>query len=92
MVTASITNKQEVKGSHSIIIKTDKLFTEVESSSFDMVEGADISETGRGVDDKIITGRGAGFAMAFSLKLVEILIGEEMAINLGRKMLVEKFL
>lgn len=155
VTTASTTNKQEVTGSHKIIIKADKLLAEVESCTFDMIvlpggmpgsenldqheglkkmlleqknqgkyigaicaapmvignmgllkglkatcypgfekylEGADISETGVVVDDKIITGRGAGYAMSFSLKLVEILIAEDMAIDIGRKMLVEQVL
>ena len=53
------------------------------------LEGADITETGVVVDDKIITGRGAGNSLSFSLKLVEILIAEDLAINIGRRMLVE---
>lgn len=152
VITASITNKQEVTGSHDIKVKVDKLFSELESETFDMIVlpggmpgsanlnqheglkkmilkqknqdkyigaicaaplvignmgllsgvkatcypgfekylvGADISNDGVVIDNKIVTGRGAGYAMAFALKLVELLTSEDMAIYTGRKMLAE---
>ncbi len=40
------------------------------------------------VDDKVVTSRGAGTAMAFALKLVEILQGEAIANKLATDMIV----
>jgi 4-methyl-5(b-hydroxyethyl)-thiazole monophosphate biosynthesis len=40
------------------------------------------------VDDKIITGRGVGAALLFSLEIVRIFKGEELANQLGKAMLV----
>lgn len=51
------------------------------------LEGAHLSDTGVIHDQNIITGKGAGYAMAFSLKLAEILSGHEAANTTGRKML-----
>lgn len=152
VITVSITKKQEVTGSHNIIITADKLFADVECDSFDMIvlpggmpgsanlnlheglkkmlfkqknqdkyigaicaapliignmgllsgvkatcypgfekylEGADILYDGVVIDNKIVTGRGAGYAMSFALKLVEVLTGEDMAISTGKKMLAK---
>lgn len=51
--------------------------------------GADVQSNPYIVDGKIITGRGVGAAMQFSLEIVRILKGEESAIHLRKAMLVE---
>jgi len=51
--------------------------------------GADVLGNPYIVDDKIITGRGVGAALKFSLEIVRILEGEESAIHLRKAMLVE---
>jgi protein deglycase len=45
------------------------------------------SEEGVVTDGKIITGKGAGFAMPFALKLLELLTDKDTAGDIGRKML-----
>ena len=52
--------------------------------------GAEIVENERVVvTDNIITSKGAGTAIEFSLKLVEILVGKEIAEILSKKMIVK---
>ncbi len=51
--------------------------------------GADVQSNPYIVDGKIITGRGVGAALQFSLEIVRILKGEESAIHLRKAMLVE---
>lgn len=51
------------------------------------LEGARLSDDGVVHDHNIITGKGAGFAMPFSLKLAEILSGHETASAVAAKML-----
>lgn len=51
--------------------------------------GADVQGSPYIVDGKIITGRGVGAALKFSLEIVRILKGEESAIHLRKAMLVE---
>ncbi len=46
-----------------------------------------LSEEGVVTDGKIVTGRGAGWAVPFALKLVEVLAGIDIATGIGRKML-----
>ncbi|MEI6680278.1 MAG: DJ-1 family glyoxalase III [Mariniphaga sp.] len=41
------------------------------------------------VDKKVITGRGIGAALQFSLEIVKILIGEEQSVQLKKDMLIE---
>ncbi|HVU65331.1 MAG TPA: DJ-1 family glyoxalase III [Phycisphaerales bacterium] len=52
------------------------------------VKACDISVC---VDGKIVTSRGPGTAMEFSLKLVELLMGVQTAIKVGHSMLVQNF-
>lgn len=54
----------------------------------DQLIGANI--TGRNVEiaDTIITGKGAGVAIEFALKIVELLKGKSFANELGRKMMI----
>ena len=51
--------------------------------------GAEVSNDQYIVDNKIITARGVGAALNFSLEIVRILVGEERAINLRKAMLIE---
>jgi len=51
--------------------------------------GADVQSDPYIVDDKIITGRGIGAALDFSLEIVRILKSEESALELSRAMLVD---
>ena len=52
------------------------------------LKGALIGDSPYIVDDKIITGRGVGTALLFSLEIVRILKGEELANQLKKAMLV----
>jgi len=45
----------------------------------DKLENADTAESRVVVDEKCVTSRGPGTALEFSLKLVELLYGEEKA-------------
>jgi len=51
--------------------------------------GAEVRSTPFIVDNNIITGRGVGAALQFSLEIVRILKGEERALELRKAMLVE---
>jgi len=51
--------------------------------------GAEVQSVSYVIDNKIITGRGAGVALQFSLEIVRILKGEESVILLRKAMLVE---
>ena len=51
--------------------------------------GAEVQSFPYIVDNNIITGRGVGAALQFSLEIVRILQGEERAIQLRKAMLVE---
>lgn len=51
--------------------------------------GAEVRSNPYIVDNKIITGRGVGAALQFSLEIVRILKGEENALQLRKAMLVE---
>jgi len=51
--------------------------------------GAEVRSTPFIVDNNIITGRGVGAALQFSMEIVRILKGEESAIELRKAMLVE---
>ncbi len=51
--------------------------------------GAEISGDPYMVDNKIITGRGVGAALQFSLEIVRILAGEERELQLRKALLVE---
>ena len=55
----------------------------------DQLKGANV--TGNKVEQsgKIVTGKGAGVAIEFALKIVEMLKGKELADELGRKMIVQ---
>lgn len=52
------------------------------------LDGALISNDKVVFDRNIITGKGVGAALEFSLKIVEIMIGKDQAISLGSKMVV----
>lgn len=52
--------------------------------------GAEISLAPYMVDEHIITGRGVGAALKFSLEIVRILSGEEQASQLRKNLLVEE--
>jgi len=53
------------------------------------LSGAEVLNMPYIVDNKIITGRGAGSAFQFSLEIVRIMAGEERALQLRKAMLVE---
>lgn len=52
------------------------------------LKGADIKDVPYVIDDKIITGRGVGTALLFSLEIVKVFKGEELANQLKKAMLV----
>lgn len=56
----------------------------------DELEGADV--TGESVEQagNVVTGKGAGVAIQFALKIVEMLKGKDVAEKLSEKMVVEK--
>lgn len=54
----------------------------------DQLTGAKISQNTVALSDKIVTGKGAGVAIDFALKIVEMFKGKEFADELGRKMIV----
>lgn len=51
--------------------------------------GAKIQTVSYITDNKIITGRGVGTALKFSLEVVRILLGEELTVQLRKDMLVD---
>jgi 4-methyl-5(b-hydroxyethyl)-thiazole monophosphate biosynthesis len=51
--------------------------------------GAEVLSDPYVVDGKIITGRGVGAALKFSLELVRILVGEECSVQLSKAMLIK---
>ncbi len=53
------------------------------------LNGAEILALPYVVDNKVITGRGVGAALRFSLEIVRIMAGEEKAIQLRKAMLIE---
>ena len=46
--------------------------------------GADVEE-----DERVVTSRGPGTALAFAFRLVELLVGADMAAELRRRMLIQ---
>ena len=54
----------------------------------DYLEGAEITSSSTEVDGNIVTGRGAGVAIEFALKIVEQLINKETAEEIAEKMVV----
>jgi 4-methyl-5(b-hydroxyethyl)-thiazole monophosphate biosynthesis len=54
------------------------------------LDGAEICKTGVVTDGKIITANGAGKSIAFALKLIEMLCGEEKAIEIGKSICYEE--
>lgn len=55
------------------------------------LKGANVTGTDVELDGKIITGKGAGVAILFALKIVEFLKGKESADKLGKKMVVPQY-
>ncbi len=55
----------------------------------DYLEGATISHESTEIDGNIITGKGAGVAIDFALKIVEKLKGENAAKELAKRMVVK---
>ncbi len=53
------------------------------------LEGAEISDSSTEVAGNIVTGKGAGVAIQFTLKIVEIIKGAEAANELAKKMIVQ---
>jgi 4-methyl-5(b-hydroxyethyl)-thiazole monophosphate biosynthesis len=51
--------------------------------------GAEIYDTPFMADNHVITGRGVGAALGFSLEIVKILVGERSALQLAKALLVE---
>jgi 4-methyl-5(b-hydroxyethyl)-thiazole monophosphate biosynthesis len=51
--------------------------------------GAKIDTVSYAIDGNIITGRGVGSALEFSLEIVRILVGEECALQLRKALLIE---
>jgi 4-methyl-5(b-hydroxyethyl)-thiazole monophosphate biosynthesis len=152
VIVTSVTGDYLVDGAHYVPVSTDKLFTEVDYDSVDMIvlpggmpgaenldrheglksqirnfhkagkwlgaicaapmvlghldllkgkkavcypgyekelKGATIGDTSTVVDGNIVTGRGVGSALNFSLQIVKILESEDKAGELARAMLVE---
>ncbi|MEN8118062.1 MAG: DJ-1 family glyoxalase III [Bacteroidota bacterium] len=56
----------------------------------DELEGANVTGEDVEVTDKIITGKGAGVAINFALKIVEMLKGKELADELSKKMIANR--
>jgi 4-methyl-5(b-hydroxyethyl)-thiazole monophosphate biosynthesis len=57
----------------------------------DELKGANLTGNDVEVDGKIITGKGAGVAILFALKIVEFIKGKESADELGKRMVVPQF-
>ncbi len=55
------------------------------------LKGANLTGNDVEVDGKIITGKGAGVAILFALKIVEFIKGKESADELGKRMVVPQF-
>lgn len=56
------------------------------------LKGAEVVKESAITDGHIITGRGIGAAMEFSLEIVRNLLGVDVANKLGKEMVVEKYL
>ena len=56
------------------------------------LKGAEVVKESTITDGHIITGRGIGAAMEFSLEIVRNLLGVDVANKLGKEMVVEKYL
>jgi 4-methyl-5(b-hydroxyethyl)-thiazole monophosphate biosynthesis len=54
----------------------------------DYLEGANLTGAATEVDGNIITGKGAGVALKFALKIVEFFKGKEVADELAKKMIL----
>lgn len=54
------------------------------------IQGAVITKVPVTVDNNVITGRGAGAAVDFALKLIEVLAGSEKAKEIGETIAYEK--
>jgi protein deglycase len=55
----------------------------------DQLAGANVTGAAVEVSDKIITGKGAGVAIQFALKIVEVLESKELADEIAEKMIAE---
>jgi protein deglycase len=55
----------------------------------DQLAGAQVTGAAVEISDNIITGKGAGVAIQFALKIVEVLEGKELADTVARKMIAE---
>jgi len=55
------------------------------------LKGAEVVKDSAITDGHIITGRGIGAAMEFSLEIVRNLLGDDTARKLGKEMMVEKY-
>lgn len=53
----------------------------------DQLTGANVTSENVEISGKIVTGKGAGVAIEFALKIVEIFKGKELANDLARKMI-----
>lgn len=53
------------------------------------LEGAEIIKEGVVFDEHVLTGKGVAYAISFSLKAVEILLGKEHAISVASKILYD---
>lgn len=152
VIVTSVTDDYLVSGAHQVPVRADKLFTEVNYDSVDMIvlpggmpgaenldrheglksqiknfhgngkpigaicaapmvlghlgllegkkavcfpgfekelKGASIGDTSTAVDGNVVTGRGVGAALNFSLQIVKMLQNEEKADKLAQSMLVE---
>ena len=57
----------------------------------EQLNGAHVSGEPIEVSGKIVTGKGAGVAIDFALKIVELLKGKDLAEELGKKMIVNTY-
>lgn len=53
----------------------------------DQLKGAEVTGNNVEVSGKVITGKGAGVAIQFALRIVEMLKGEKVALNLAEKLI-----
>ena len=99
--TVSITDDYTVRGAHGIPVQTEDLITEIDFKESDMIVlpggmpgttnlNAYLTGAPVATDENIITSQGVGTAIDFALKLIEVLISEEKAVEIADSIVYQR--